>query len=379
MRRLRIILILLPVLLLLILVVTFGLRRYFPEAPAQPTPSSQTSISQGIFAVIGFNESPTEATWRADIDGVVIRTYWRDVNPQRGTYDWNFLDRQFQKADQFKKKIHLIIAPGFYSPDFVLNDARIEKASFEVPQGPDQGKQRSLPLPWDSVYLSGWFAFVREVAGRYRERDSLAYISATGPNSHNGEVSLPRGVADRQKWLSLVGGEQTLLESKLLSAWSQTFEVFCDQFRNKHYTLAVISRSLPLKEDDRSESSYIEKLAQTGYDQCPGTFGLQTNGLDGRPLDPAGADPLPQWDLVASFAGKALTGFQTRAPGNLYDCPKATAECSSKKIKIFRQVLDNARVAHPDFLEVYESDVLDPSLAPLISQARQDIFGLGGR
>lgn len=369
MKRLLVVIFLLLAFFLIVLV----LRRPFQN------PKVSIAKPRGIFAVIGFNESPKEATWRSDVDGVVIRTYWRDVNPGAGTYDWSFLDDQFQKADQFQKKIHLIIAPGFYSPDFVLNDPRIEKASFEVPQGPDQGKQRSLPLPWDSAYLHEWFAFVREAAGRYREREPLAYISAAGPNSHNGEVSLPAGAADRQKWLSLVGGEQSLLESKLLSAWSQTFEVFCDQFRNKHYTLAVISRSLPLKEDEGGESPYIEKLAQGGFSQCPGTFGLQTNGLDGRPVDPAAASPLPQWQLVASFAGKALTGFQTRAPGNLYDCSKAAAECSSKKIRIFRQVLENVRASQPDFLEVYESDLLDPSLAPLISQARQDIFGLGDR
>jgi hypothetical protein len=37
---------------------------------------------------------------------------------------------------------------------------------------------------------------VDQVAARYRDNPSFTYISATGPNSHNGEVSLPRAPHD---------------------------------------------------------------------------------------------------------------------------------------------------------------------------------------
>jgi hypothetical protein len=38
-------------------------------------------------------------------------------NPDSLVYDWVELDSMFLVANQFSKKIHLIIAPGFHSPE----------------------------------------------------------------------------------------------------------------------------------------------------------------------------------------------------------------------------------------------------------------------
>ncbi|OGG25733.1 hypothetical protein A2960_05280 [Candidatus Gottesmanbacteria bacterium RIFCSPLOWO2_01_FULL_39_12b] len=48
---------------------------------------------KGIYALIDWNADPLEDTWtKSYVDGVVIRTYWKDLNPDKDSYNWNYLD-----------------------------------------------------------------------------------------------------------------------------------------------------------------------------------------------------------------------------------------------------------------------------------------------
>ncbi len=217
--------------------------RQEPTAAGPRPPVAKADVPRGIYALIDWNRAPSAATWQNPaVDGVVIRTYWRDLNPQDRVYEWKYLDSQFAAAVRAKKNVRLMIAPGFYAPDHVLHDPKVRKATFKVPHGPLSGKQRPLPLPWDETYLTRWFGFVDQLAARYRHHSALSYISATGPNSHNGEVSLPREAGDLRAW-ELLGSASTI-EANLLGAWQKTIDHFCRAFEGKHFTLAIISKSL---------------------------------------------------------------------------------------------------------------------------------------
>ena len=342
---------------------------------------SNVNQSRGVYALIEWEKSPQETTWQKGfVDGVVLRTYWRDLNPQRDVYNWEFLEDQFKKAQFYKKRIALVIAPGFYSPDYVFQDEKVEKSFFQVPQGPFKGETKALPLPWDKKYLDYWFEFLAALAHRFKDRSEFTYIAATGPNSHNGEVSLPRETEDEKVWLRLVGGESRELEDRLFNSWTQTIDNFCKDFEGKSFTLALISKSLPLGGDPILEEAYNQKLAKMGDTRCPKYFGLQTNGLDARPLNPKGAEPLSQWEIVKSYSGRILTGFQTRAPSNLYKCDRRNKEsgdeCSPSNKEILRQtIVVNGLERNPDFLQIYESDILNGSLEPILLEAHQKLTG----
>lgn len=255
------------------------------SAPGSVPSTEGAPRPRGLFAVVAWEESPRPETWHNPVlDGVVVRTYWRNINPRVGTYDWSSLDRAFDAAEAAHKRIHLIVAPGFYSPPFILDDPAIAKARFDVPKGPrhkaDLGA--SLPLPWDERYLASWFGFVDLLGQRYRARQGLGYVSITGPNSHNGEVSLPRDVDDTRTWLGLVGGDPELLASRLSSAWHQAIDRFCVAFRGRWATLAIVRRSLPLARAADLDERYQRGLAEYGATRCPEAFGMQTNGLDAK-------------------------------------------------------------------------------------------------
>lgn len=327
----------------------------------------QLGTQGGVYALVEWSEAPEVDTLdKPFINGVVVRMYWRDLNPKKGNYNWSFIDTQLNRAKKNGKKVRFMIAPGFYSPNWVLRDKNIATATFTVPQGPDKGQLKPLPLPWDQTYLSYWFEFVDALAKEYKGDPYFSYISAAGPNSHNGEVSLPREADDEKVWLELVNGDTNLLKDKLLQAWYSTIDRFCTDFKGKHFTIAFILKSFPVGRDPNIEQDYIESIARYGAAKCPNAFGIQTNGLDGRPIDPQDALPLPQWQLIADYSNTIFTGFQTRAPHNLYT--------KENKVSVFRQsILANALSRKPDFIEVYETDVNDPDLTAILTEAYQKL------
>jgi len=332
-----------------------------------PTATAAPPLPRGIYAVLNWDEAPAPATWDNPlVDGVVVRTYWSSLQPRRHAYDWSYLDAMLADAQAHGKGVHLIVACGFYSPSWVLGDPAVETALFRVPHGPHNiSAAQPLPLPWNGAYLGYWFAFVDRLAARYGRHSALRYVSITGPDSHNGEVSLPRTREDRQHWLQLVGGDTALLERLLAGAWRAATDRFCADFPERHATLAVIRQSLPVAAGPTVQNRYRSRLARYGATSCPATFGLQNNGLDGHTGD------TPQWALVGEYAGRILTGFQTRASANLFGrlCPGPDlVQCRQE---IFRQaLLVNGLSHHPDFLEVMEAEANDPDLAAILVEAR---------
>lgn len=342
-----------------------------PSAPTSPS-SPAAGKPRGLFAVLEWGELPKDATWKnPNVDGVVVRAYWRDLEPKKGAYRWDHFDAALAAAKKHGKRARFIVAPGFYAPDYVLGDPAIKKATFTVPQGPLVGQAKPLPLPWDDAYLGAWLAFVDVVGARYRDEPAFAYISATGPNSHNGEISLPREPADEKAWQAF--GTPAEIEQRLLGAWEKTFKRYCTAFRGKHFTLAIISEALPGHDKDERKA-YQARLAELGAKTCPQGFGLQNNGLDGRPVQ-LDLKPLPAWDLIEQYRGKILTGFQSRTRQNLYHCKRSGRACDGEKLDVFRQTLKNALDRGASFIEIYERDLADPELAPLLGEAHQKLVG----
>jgi hypothetical protein len=192
---------------------------------------------RGIYAIpkSPFDNTPTQRTWKNDcIDGVTVRKYWKDLNPKQNIYEWKELDSLFEVANVYGKKVHLIIAPGFRSPQWVFDDKRVKRRKFKYPRNyPDEGIEKGdmlpLPLPWDPIYLDYWFTFVDTLANRYGPNPALTLVAVTGPNGHNGEVNLPREASDIKTWHKLFGNgtdAEEKFKDKTLEAYRKTINHF---------------------------------------------------------------------------------------------------------------------------------------------------------
>jgi len=341
---------------------------------------------KGIFAIVPWGKVPKESTWKDPcIEGVTIRRYWRDLNKKQ-KYQWADLDSVFALANRFDKKIHLMIAPGFYSPQWVLQQVKTD--SFIVPQGPDKGEMKPLPRPWLQKYLDFWFEFVDTLAKRYASNPALSLVAVTGPNSHNGEVNLPSDKSDRdilkeekyngydpvQKWKDIVGGgpdAEKELKERMVEAYEKTIDCFHKAFAGKHqkyFSLQIFEDSLPV--DDRDiHDNYENKLIRYARGKTGNYFVLMNGGLRGWPIYPDQVNPPPvhgQWVRIQRLSAEGLVaGFQTQHPSNLF--PVAGTRDTPLGRRIFRQVIKNSIIFGASFLELYDDDIHHKNLEDLIA------------
>jgi hypothetical protein len=333
----------------------------------------------------------TDLLTNPNVDGVSVRLYWRyfyqDQN-DRNSINFSALDDVFNKAAGAGKLVRLAVAPGFYSPTWVLKSVPV--LMLPVPEGPLAGPPNPalspLPVPWNDTYLNDWLGFIDQLAARYGDNPNFAWISVAGPNSHNDEVNLPHydpaqgqpssaptwlqaaadaGITDPAKQLDWV-------QQELEGAYFKCIDHFDAAFgkRGRHYTIALIDRSFPVEGDETRQQTYKDHLVAYGVMNYPRAFGVQTNGLDARPLCPNATTYPTWWDYIRDNSSTLLTGFQTRAPANLYNnCTGMT------KGDVLRQAIDNAILYQAHFIEIYSSDIQDsdPTLPGAIDYAHRHI------
>ena len=356
--------------------------------------TNHKSAPKGIYAIVPWGKVPKDSTWKDPcVEGVTIRRYWNDLNPEKGVYDWVELKSMFAQAHTYSKKIHLIIAPGFFAPDWVMKKA--DTASFIVPHGPKayRGKMLPLPLPWDKTYLNLWFTFVDTLAKKFGPDSALSLVAVTGPNSHNGEVNLPSDASDWeilkekkykgydpiQKWKDIVGGgpqAEERLKNKMLRAYGKTLVHFHQAFagrHKKHYSLQIFNESLPIKNNPGGKVSPIQQAYQDSLIALavakPGKhFVLMNGGLAAWPI--AGLiskryphRPPPQWLRIQSLSLDGnVTGFQTKDPDKDDGAPGTLPP-----FEIFRLTIKNGILFGAGFLEIFEDDIHHESFRDLIA------------
>src|SRR5205807_2282723 len=93
-------------------------------------------------------------------------------------------------------------------------------------------------------------------------------------------------------------------------------------------------------------------------------------GLDGRPIYPAGQGLTAHWRLLSSYADRVPVGFQAKPPRSMYGRLGTGGTALLRKRAIFSRMLANARELGASFLEIYESQMNDPDLADLLREAK---------
>jgi hypothetical protein len=178
-------------------------------------------------------------------------------------------------------------------------------------------------------------------------------ISVAGPTSVSAEMSLPnkqhdralKGASDITKWIDL-GYSPALYEG----AWTTALAEYAKTFHRRYLSLALYP-GLPIANEG---SPYKAQ------------FALQENGLVY-----AGKDNGNVYDLVQASAGKIVTGFQlaqsaTKNPGKeggpADQPPPGQSPSVTEEVDALAAALNHGLAANVDFLEVYETDAVNPAM-----------------
>jgi hypothetical protein len=304
------------------------------------------------------------------ISGVALQIHWADIEPAKGQFDWAKLDQLFAAADGSKKWVQLLIFPGFFTPAWALDG--VETEQFPLQYGPGHGDVETLPMPWDRLYLARWLEFTKRLAARYGANPAFRVMAADGPTSVSAEYSLPSNPDDVQKWLA-----HSYTPARYLAAWRVVISAISADFPNQYISLSLGS-GLNINEKGRLDAASRKRVKQAMIDQAmellKHRFVLQYSNLDGNPGPDRGP---PGTDLIISYNGRAITGFQLRT-----NCENNSANMGADgnpplalRRAIDKGMAPNQAGQHVNYVEIYLPDALADDTQPVLSYGA----GLFGR
>ncbi len=206
------------------------------------------------------------------ISGVYLITHWDLIEAQEGKYDFERLDRVVNLIRSHGRYYKLAVAPGIYSPEWLYQKGA--KAFNTLGSNPQRkaiyNKPVKIPLPWDSIYQSSYFAALEQVAKRYGNDEHFRAISLTAATFMSPEWHLPHSKDDRRQWKKLGA-----FDGKLEAAWKQGIDRFAKLFPDQF--LIVEASSYPA--GDKVLGDSVIDYAAKNY---AGRFVVQMNQLTGR-------------------------------------------------------------------------------------------------
>ena len=349
--------------------------RFGQAPPVQPRASASCALGSdfapnGLVAVLppGPQRNPAQdqqALSNPFISGAAAQIDWRDLEPTQGRPDWAKLDALFAAAEASNKWVQLLIFPGFFSPAWALQGA--ETDLFPVQYGPGHGTVTRLPMPWDGTYLNRWFAFLKQLSGRYGGSPAFRMIAADGPTSVSAEMTLPIKPPDIKKWLA-----HGYMPKRYLDAWDRVFQVYAENFPNQCVSLSA--PGLPLLAQGRVVDAAAHAqarqqiIAQAGR-LLGSRFAIQWSDLHaGR----AAVEAPDQTSTVIGYSGRLITGLQMRSAAQ--GGGSTVMGAAGNPPLALRRSVDKGMAANPqgrhiNYLEIYEPDVLAADTQPVLQYA----------
>jgi hypothetical protein len=332
-----------------------------------PRESTDDSRPSGLVVVRSVKNLPQQdralylqALTNPFIRGVALQIHWSDIEPVQGTPDWSKTDELFAAAQSSKKWVQLCIYPGFFAPAWALEGVKTEQ--FAIQYGPGKGTVLSLPMPWDSVYLGRWFAFLKQLSDRYGKSPALRIVAADGPTSVSEEMTLPRTPEDIAKWRN-----DSYTPRKYIEAWHKVFQVYAADFPDQYVSLAV-GDGLNINEQGNIDPREGIRTRQAIIDQAMGLLGRRFL-LENHDLH-AGPNRQPATSFVMSYSGPVTTGLEMRCAAELGTCSAAMGaegdppQALKKSIDLGME--PNNAGQHVNYLEIYEPDVLADEMQPVL-------------
>jgi hypothetical protein len=331
----------------------------FPAAAmtqaGQSRASADNSMPTGLVVVIRNKPDQTldlRSLNNPAISGVAFQIHWGDIEPVQGKPDWSKLDQLFNAAESSKRWVQLLVFPGFFSPGWALEGAETEP--FPIQYGPGRGTGMKLPMPWDTVYLNRWFAFLKQLSDRYGKSPAFRVVAADGPTSVSAEMTLPDTPEDVETWLKV-----SYTPRKYIETWQKVLQVFRADFPNQYISL-IVGSGLNINDQGKIDPRERARTRKEVIDQAIGLLGrrfvLQNSDLH------AGPNQHPVTDFVMSYSGRVITGLEMRCTAVLGTCSEALGGEGDPPLALKKSIdkgmEPNQEGKHVDYLEIYEGDVL---------------------
>ncbi len=280
------------------------------------------------------------------VNGVTVRTVWKNVQPAEQSVDWSYFDAAVAEAGSHGKSVGLSLAAGIFTPDWVYQSGA---ARFDFTlMGPWIGtKPMTMPEPWDPAFLAKWGATIGAMGRRYDGNPAVAYvmIGGLGFSIESVYVKTPEDIAKLQ---SLGGASQWLAGAeKIVDLYAAAFP----------HTPFIYAMAPPIKGD----MSATRALVEYGVSKYPGRFGIMHDGLNATSAPGFYPD-----HAIAIYSAKNPAGFQM--------VWSTEGDEGAQRVKgTLAEALGRAAAYKAQFVEVYEADCQNPAYAGDLRAAAQQL------
>lgn len=333
--------------------------------PAVPT------FPLGIYALTpAHQEVPaailSDAAWPA----VVVRAFWSKLEPRHGHYDWSYLDREIQRVASHGKRVSLAVTTGgLMIPDW-MQSKNIRWFTFEDHNRyhASYGRRVRTALFWDPEYLKFKLAFIAAMGKRYQEEPALVLVSAQCANATTDDWFIPAQGDDIKRWQQM-----SFSEDKLIAACKQVLDATMAAFPRQTVRIAIGRVPEPLAKNPDGVAEAIWRYASERY---PGRLVVQRHNLSARTPEPSPVRRRNGWDWlykhrpwIAAQALWPVTDTKScRMNGGSSPCVAET---------MMEQMAQTANRYGLLYVEMYQSDLLDRRLRPILVALGRDLVQQG--
>jgi hypothetical protein len=327
--------------------------------------STQAVLSTHGLYVVGIPDQavPSQALTDPRVDGVLIRASWNQVETGDGVYSWNYLDTQINNVAAAGKKVAVEVVPGVTTPGWVYIDGAQSFTFID----PTTGQVDKIPIPWDSVYLTKWEAFVQALGQRYAGQAALSHVKITGVNTTTGETFLPSTSLDVKNWQA-VG----YTPAKVQAAWQSIADTWSQAFPTQQLALVMVPGGFPPIDNNGNyynpgpsgqDQTLTPALMNYGIATYSARFIIQNDGVSDNWIS----------SQVGAVASQVTTGYQTlwSVTGDpTYQMNSGVAIALTTELQ---RAVDKAAKADAQFLEIYLVDVQNSNLQGVLANAHAEI------
>jgi hypothetical protein len=312
-----------------------------PPRTAEHAPRLEVLDIAGVYAVR--QDKPLDPkVYDLDIAGVSLRTYWRNIEPERGQFNWSLFDEAINRCAARGKKVRLSIMFGLGVPKWVG-----AKWFIGSPDSEYDTANRPMPVPWDENLLGEQKRINRIFADRYRNNPHVAFFHIAGPSSIWEELALPKNIVEQEGYS----------QKRILDCWKQTIDQWNDIRGNKRLSVAVSAATSVY----RGLGDDIGRYA-VGDPQDPSDHGA------------VGPDFCLQWNYLDTlYAPSILDRSRLWLPKTTIAWQMWGSTQWSRKCQDYQGTVKLALDVGSTYVEIYQEDLLIPELAKFAEDIHSEL------
>lgn len=308
----------------------------------------------------------------ANINGVVVRFKWNDVEPTPGNFNWAFVDGEISKAITYNKKVSLqpLDKPDWLGSIGAKQYNYIDKNTAHT----TYGQVLSEVIPWDSTYVSQYKIFIQNLAAKYANNPVVTYVNTIGGNFSR---NLPDTVITNTTTLTKQAFWKAFSYNadSLGSLMNKMTDFYMSQFPTTPLWCSVDYVLFQPNATGQARNYLASIYCNYGISKYPDRFGLFREDISAcNPPQPISTGS--QWFIMQQ--NTCRTGAQML--WSVQDGPTRMNQCGiqpNTKSAVLDSAVNKALKFGMRYLEIYGVDISDATLSTSIQTANNKLIAKG--